>query len=748
MKLFNYKPIRTKLKLSLISVSILSVILVFTTLFIYENITYREVLRNDLRTKSDIIAENINAALTFRDSIDAAEILQSLKSQPRIISSAVYDENQTIFAVYIRENENIIFPAKPVKATLQFSEGSLYIFKPVILNGVQIGTLYMNMDLVAENERRLSFIIITFIVLAGSFIFAYILANVLEKNISSPIITLADTMRNVSEKRDYSMRASKTTNDEIGFLSDTFNMMLEQIQEHDKNLRDTNKLLADEITERKKAEDILKESEERFRSLFENHPLPMWVYDPETLKFLEVNEAAVMKYNYSHDEFMNMRITDIRPSEDIPKLLENLKQIRLVREYSGPWHHRLKNGEIINVEIFSCKINYLRHNSVLVVVVDVTEQLEAERELKASEERFRTTLDNMMEGCQIIDFNWRYIYINNIAAKQGHYQTNDFIGKTIMEMYPGIENTEFYEVLKTCMLKRTSKKMTNEFIYPDGSSGWFELDIEPVPEGVFILSTDITREKKLNDELTKHREHLEDLVKERTTQLHAANKELEAFSYSVSHDLRAPLRHIDGFTGLLLKHTKNKLDEKGVHYLNMILDSVKQMGILIDELLIFSRMGRVEMRTTLTDLNKSVKEVISGYSIDIEGRNIEWKIETLPKVEADPSMIKLVFQNLIGNSLKYTRPREKVEIEIGRINKDSEVIIYVRDNGVGFDMRYIDKLFGVFQRLHHSDEFEGTGIGLANVHRIISRHGGKTWAEGKIGKGATFYFSLPVSIKN
>ncbi|TAJ96777.1 MAG: hypothetical protein EPO39_19845 [Candidatus Manganitrophaceae bacterium] len=236
---------------------------------------------------------------------------------------------------------------------------------------------------------------------------------------------------------------------------------------------------------------------------------------------------------------------------------------------------------------------------------------------------------------------------------------------------------------------------------------------------------------------------LERRVDERTGQLEAANKELEAFSYSVSHDLRAPLRHISGFAEMLKENEGERLDEKSRRYIDTILKSTHKMGNLIDDLLLFSRTAKTEMRIGRVRLDSLVREVIRELQPDLDGREIAWTIGPLPEVEGDAALLRQVWANLIGNAVKYTRTRPRADIEIGVTSGKEERIFFVRDNGAGFDPRYAGKLFGVFQRLHRSDEFEGTGIGLANVRRIVHRHGGRTWGEGEVDQGATFYFSLP-----
>ncbi len=239
--------------------------------------------------------------------------------------------------------------------------------------------------------------------------------------------------------------------------------------------------------------------------------------------------------------------------------------------------------------------------------------------------------------------------------------------------------------------------------------------------------------KKLNEDLEYH-----------ITQIEAANKELESFSYSVSHDLRAPLRHVIGYIELLQKNASPVLDEKSLRYLMTISESAKRMGILIDDLLDFSRIGRIEMQETMFSPEQLIEEVRSELQHEMTGREIAWQIGPLPDIHGDRSLMKLVFLNLLANAIKFTASRERATIEIGTASgAENETVVFVRDNGVGFDMKYADKLFGVFQRLHGTGEFEGTGIGLANVQRIIHRHGGRTWAEGSVEGGATLYFSIP-----
>jgi PAS domain S-box-containing protein len=279
----------------------------------------------------------------------------------------------------------------------------------------------------------------------------------------------------------------------------------------------------------------------------------------------------------------------------------------------------------------------------------------------------------------------------------------------------------------------------------DGSELAVEISLTPVETEEDVLVSvairDVTERKK-TEEVKRQSVDLERRVTERTAELAAANKELEAFAYSVAHDLRAPLRHIDGFSKLLVEHLGSGLDKDAQHYLESIQGSARNMSGMVDDLLNLSRVARKELNLQVTGLSSLVDEVLMDLKPELQERAIDWQIASLPFVECDPVLMKQVFANLISNAVKFTRKRSPAVITVGQTEIDGQTAIFVRDNGVGFSMKYSDKLFGVFQRLHRQEDFEGTGVGLATVQRIIQKHGGRIWAEAELNTGATFYFTL------
>lgn len=377
-----------------------------------------------------------------------------------------------------------------------------------------------------------------------------------------------------------------------------------------------------DITGRKRAEEVLRQSEENYRLLFASNPQPMWVFDLETLAFLEVNAAAELHYGWSREEFLAMTIKDIRPPEDVPQMLEVVARGGDGHNNAGVWRHLKKDGTIIFVEI-------------------ATHALE-------------------------------------------------FAGRRAR----------------------------------------------------VVLSHDVTEKVRSREEILKLNAELEERVRQRTAELEAANSELEAFSYSVSHDLRTPLRHIEAYSSLLREEHAGQLDDAGRHCLDRMSSSVRKMDCLVNDMLQLARVSREGLAREVVDLSGVATEVLAELRQGQPRRLLSSRIAERVTASGDPHLLRIAMENLLGNAWKYTGKTAESVIEFGTIEQEGQPVYFVRDNGVGFDMAYAGRLFGPFQRLHPAEEFEGTGIGLATVQRIIHRHGGRVWAEGEEGRGAAFYFTL------
>jgi signal transduction histidine kinase len=395
-----------------------------------------------------------------------------------------------------------------------------------------------------------------------------------------------------------------------------------------------------------------------------------------------------------------------------------------------------------------------------VIVRDAEHKL-AEEKLAACQEAlltqsrmFQSVLDSMDEGLVTADKDGKFLLWNPAAERIVGGGAMDIPVEEWAARYGCYlpDGVTLCPTEKLPLVRALSGEDTDVQLFirnprlPKGA--WIEATAKPLRDengavqGGIVAFRDVTHAKAAEREIRKLNDELEDRVAKRTAQLEAANKELEAFTYSVSHDLRAPLRHIIGFSNILMEEYGNTFDSNACHYLQRIEEGTRRMSRLVDELLTLARVGRHSLSFQMTGLNSLITEVVNILTPESEGRQIEWKIADLPFVECDPILVKQVLQNLIANALKFTRPRSCACIEVGQIQENGGPAIFVRDNGVGFSMKYADKLFGVFQRLHRAEEFEGAGIGLATVQCIVQKHGGRVWAHAELDHGATFYFTL------
>lgn len=594
----------------------------------YDIRNYQHAWVADLQTQADILGQASAPALAFDDPKAAGESLALLKARPSILAAAIYTPKGALFARYVRDGEGsdvTAFPAIPDPDGYRIERGELIVFQRIVDRNEIAGVVYLRAryELV---DRLVNYLGILTVVMLASMIAALALSARLGAEITRPIVEVSEVARNVMERRDFSLRATRSTQDEIGYLVDAFNAMLAEIGLRAETLEESNRQLEHEITERREAELALHVTERRNRTLV----------------------AAITSVVWAADG--GGRMVEEQPSW---------------QAYTGQ-------------EFASYKGLGWR---------------------SAFEARDRDALEAAWAGA---------------AEAPGLFQLE-------LRLWHAPTHSYRYVSLRAVPVIEASGN---------------------VHEWIGTVS-DIHDQRTAEDALRKLNAELERRVAERTAELEASNKDLEGFSYSVSHDLRAPVRVVAGFAKLLGKQHADQLDAEARQKVEMIQSETLRMGVLIDDLLMFARLGRQAIRPAALDMCAIASSVFERLRRQSSGNPVEFRMGSLPTALGDHVLLEQVWTNYLSNALKFSAKREHPLIEVDAISDATEHIFFVRDNGAGFDPRYQSRLFGVFQRLHGSSEFQGNGVGLALVHRIVTRHGGRVWAESTLGQGAKFYFSLP-----
>ena len=507
------------------------------------------------------------------------------------------------------------------------------------------------------------------------------------------------------------------------------------------------------LEDQQQTEARLRESEAHYRQLFQRNPAPMLVYERDSLQILAVNEAFQDHYGYSQDEALALRLSDLYPEQEKQAIVELAAGLSGLA-YVGVWHHLKKDGSELTIEARSHDIQYESRRARVAVITDITERQRAEQALKNSEERLRLALAAAKQGLYDLDLRTGDVVVSPEYAHMLGYEPESFREtheSWRARLHPD-DQARVFQAYDNYIAGRVPEYRV-EFRQrtSDGNWKWIlslgkvqETDAAGLPLRMLGTHTDIAALKQAEQEIRNLNLELEDRVKVRTRELEAANKELETFTYSVSHDLKAPLRGIDGYSRLLIEDHLDQLDEEGRLFLGNVRRGVEQMGQLIEDLLAYSRMERRGMQDTEVDLTRLVELALDERRQDLERTNAVTKVALDSLVaRADPDGLAMVLRNLIDNALKFSHDSQPPVIEISAHVKDDAIVVEISDNGIGFDMQFHDRIFDIFQRLQRAEDYPGTGIGLAIVRKAMQRMGGRVWAEGVPGKGAHFMLELP-----
>jgi PAS domain S-box-containing protein len=619
------RSVRTKLFVGVLVTSLAAIVITGISLLAYDLHNLRNTLSDDLTTQAELIGRACTPALQFDDPKAATDNLALLKARPGIDAAAVYNAKGMLFGQYARtDSAPESFPPLAGEDAVRFAGQDIYVMHRVVDNHEILGFIYLHAEYDVYRRAR-SYLGIVLAVGSLGLLVALLLSLWLQSTVTRPILAISALAQQVVEKGDYSPRATKITDDEIGYLVDAFNRMLGEIGGRTQALETSNRELGHEIAERKGAETALRHSEKRYRALVSTLSTVVWVANRHWE--FEGEQASWEAYTG-----------------------------QAAGEYLGDgWRRAFHPDDLAALE------RYIAH---------------AVRGHQTGEIELRLW--------QAAAAQYHIVSLRPVAVFDGAGEFREWIGTL----------------------------------------------------------TDVDDRRRAEEEVRRLNVELEGRVRDRTKKLEEINGELEAFSYSVSHDLRAPLRAMDGFSQRLGTEYGAILDEQAKGYLDRIRNGAKRMGQLIEDLLSLSRITRIELSRREVDVSGLVHQVLN----ELQQRDPERKVETSiwegVTVQADIRLVRVALENLLGNAWKFSSKTEHPRVEFGMMQEGQRKVLFVRDNGAGFDMAYADKLFGPFQRLHGMNEFPGTGIGLATVQRIVSRHGGRIWCQAKPGAGATFFFTL------
>ena len=740
---FKDIPIQKKLMRFIFFISTVVLMVTCIIFFTYELYTFRKATLEKLSTIGKIISANSTAALAFNNYDDAREILSALKSDPHIVGGALYTIDGTLFSKYpVDLNEND-FPDKPGVIGYHFSRNYLEGFHPVLQKTKQLGTLYLKSDLGAMYKQFQLYGIVVVLVIILSFLFAYLFSRILQKSISKPILALAETAKVISDKSDYSIRAIKLGKDELGFLTDAFNQMLVKIQYQNQALSKFNKKLEQKVKERTTALEAinkyLEDSEKQIQSIFNCAPDAVIVIN---------HESSIIKWNHKAEKLFGWEEYEVigKPLHEfiIPK--------RHQQAHINGMNNYLSKGESIvlnkDIEIEAINRKGIEFNVLLSIspvetkdkilfigfIRDVTEKKKAEEALRVSEEKFNKAFQLSPAGVVLINLvTGDCLDINDSFLEIMGLQREEVIGGATLET--GILNIDLsQEILEEIKQKGSVKNSEIEFKKKSGEMGAILFSTELIVIGQekcsLTIIYDITYRKKAEAEL-----------KRKSEELIRSNQELEQFAYVASHDLQEPLRMVTSYVQLLSNRYKNKLDEDANDFIEFAVDGSNRMRILINSLLEYSRVNRIKP-FEIIKMEELLNGVLGDLKKQIQENDALIKIDPLPDTWGDFVLIGQLFQNLITNAIKF-KGEKKPEIHISCTKEKKTYLFSVKDNGIGFDKSYAEKIFVIFQRLHSKEKYSGTGIGLAICKKIVERHRGKIWVESEINKGSTFYFTIP-----